>query len=95
MLDCLVYQCFRLLPGSVSAKQRDEGHLALLFVLAQSLSDSRFITKIIEEVVGDLEREPKALRVSAEAGALFERSLAEDRAGFNRPADERACLEPL
>src|SRR5262249_33690703 len=65
MLDRLVDQHRALSPRPLLAEQRNEGRLPGGKVLAQPLACGRLVPRMIEQVVGDLEREADVASIAA------------------------------
>lgn len=60
MLDRLGDQHAALLTRALDAQQAEEGRLARVLVLAQLLARRRLVTLCVEQVVGDLEGQPRS-----------------------------------
>ena len=64
MLDCLANQDRALLPCPLFAEQRDERRLACLRILSKPLAGRLLIPSMVEQVIGDLKRQPNVPRKS-------------------------------
>ena len=76
MLDCLVDQYARLPPRAFFAEQRHEGRLARIGVLPDRLARCLSIAGVVDEVVGDLERETEVARITAIGSAPLVRAAS-------------------
>src|SRR6185295_7779150 len=95
MLDRLVDEETRLLARTRLAQERDEGRLARARVLAGRLARRTFVAAMVDEVVGDLEREPDIARITAVRRPRVTLQLGHDARRFDRVFDQRAGLELL
>src|SRR6056297_4069324 len=77
---------------AVEAQKRDEGRLAGLSILAQSLARLLAVARHVENVVGDLEGQPDGAGIGPERPGI---GAAEDGAGLRRPFDQPAGLVAL
>src|SRR5579859_5164257 len=92
MAQSLVDQCPSLVLGALEPQDRDEGRLAGLGIAADRLAGLGGGAFLVQEIVGDLEREPDVMGVIVQLPAHFRRRLAEDGARLAREGDERAGL---
>src|SRR6185437_6473248 len=90
VLDCLVDQETGLLARPLLSEERYEGGLALVGISPRRLARRRLITAVIDEVVGDLERQADVARVAAIGRSGLGRQLRHDARRFNRIFDQRA-----
>src|SRR6185369_4855389 len=65
MLDRLVDEQARLMARPVFPEDRNERRFARLLVLARALTRRGLVAAVVDQIVGDLEREPDVTRVTA------------------------------
>src|SRR5215218_2391092 len=95
MLDCLFDEQTRLLPRALFAEQRNEGSLAGIGVPPCRLPGCRLVAAVVDEIVGDLEREADVACISAIWSPPLGRQLGHDAGRLHRIFYERAGLKLL
>ena len=95
MLDRLVDEQGRLLARPFLAEQRHERRLAGVRVLAGALARRGLVPAMVDEVVGDLEREADVARIAAIGRPRLGRQLGHDARRLDRIFDQRAGLQLL
>src|SRR4029079_1162364 len=95
MLDRLANQERRLLARPLLAEQRDESRLAGMRVAAGRLAGGFAVAAVVDEVVGDLEREADVAGVAAIGRPRLVRHLRHHARGLDRIFDQSAGLELL
>src|SRR5690242_215199 len=78
MLDRLIDQEARLLPGALLSEQRDERRFPRMGIAARWLSCRNLVAAMVDEVVGDLECEPDIARIASVRRARIGRHLVHD-----------------
>ena len=95
MLNSLVDEQGRLLPGALGAEHRHESSFACPGILPRALSCSLFIAAMVDQVVRDLEGEPDVASVTAVRGSGIRHQLGHDAYGLHRIFDERPGFQLL
>ena len=95
MPDRLVREHPRLIARAPDPKDRDEGRLALVGVLADRLADLLLPALDVEQIVGDLEGEPEVVRIALKRQTPRGVGLAEDRPGHAGDREHLPRLEAL